>query len=138
MMDAAALSNILSWSIQVAAIATVAAMVPRVFHVDAPAIRHGWWRGVLLSCLLLPIVQPWQSPTTFPIDVPSLDMAPVLEGSGTAPLDASRSASLLPQAWPRTWPAAVGVVLLSGALVRLLWLFAGLVRLRRLRAAGSL
>ena len=137
MMDAATLSNILSWSIQVVAIATVAAMVPRIFHVDAAAIRHGWWRAVLLACLLLPIIQPWESPTTFPIDVPSLDMTPALAGSGAAPLNASRSASFLSQNWQRTWPAAAGSVLLFGALVRLLWLTAGLVRLRRLRAAGS-
>ena len=137
MMDAATLSNILSWSIQVAAITVVAALVPLVLHVDAPAIRHGWWRAVLLSCLLLPILQPWQALSTFPIDVPPLDMTPTLTGSGKATLNASGSASLLSQSWQRTWPAAVGVVLVAGALVRLLWLAGGLFRLRRLRAAGS-
>ena len=137
MMDAATLSNILSWSIQVAAITVVAALVPLVLHVDAPAIRHGWWRAVLLSCLLLPILQPWQALSTFPIDVAPLDMTPTLTGSGKATLNASGSASLLSQSWQRTWPAAVGVVLVAGALVRLLWLAGGLFRLRRLRAAGS-
>jgi len=137
MMDAATLSNILSWSIQVAAITVVAALVPLVLHVDAPAIRHGWWRAVLLSCLLLPILQPWQALSTFPIDVPTLDMTPTLTGSGKATLNASGSASLLSQSWQRTWPTAVGVVLIAGALVRLLWLAGGLFRLRRLRAAGS-
>ena len=62
MMDAATLSNILSWSIQVAAITVVAALVPLILHVDAPAIRHGWWRAVLLSCLArCRILQPWQA-----------------------------------------------------------------------------
>ncbi len=137
MMDAATLSNVLSWSLQVAAITAVAALLPRLLHVDAPAIRHGWWRAVLLSCLVLPFVQPWQVLSTFPIDAPPLDMTPTLTGSGTGRLNASRSASLLSQGWERTLPAAVGVVLVAGALVRLSWLSAGLIRLRRLRAAGS-
>ncbi len=64
-------------------------------------------------------------------------MTPTLTGSGKATLNASGSASLLSQSWQRTWPAAVGVVLVAGALVRLLWLAGGLFRLRRLRAAGS-
>ena len=86
---------------------------------------------------MLPFVQPWQVLSTFPIEAPPLDMTPTLTGSGTGRLSASRSASLLSQGWERALPAAVGVVLLAGALVRLSWLSAGLIRLRRLRAAGS-
>ena len=85
MMDAATLSNVLSWSLQVAAITAVAALLPRLLHVDAPAIRHGWWRAVLLVCLVLPFVQPWQVLSTFPIEAPPLDMTPTLTGSAPSP-----------------------------------------------------
>jgi len=137
-MTETTLSNLGAWSVQVGILAFAAAVVTRFIHVDAPAARYGWWRTVLVVCLALPVIQPWQPPAL--LTAGSL----AIEGALPGPVgEAARAGTpsvpppAPPRPTPRRWPPVVAAVLVAGALLRLAWLGAGLRRLRRLRHAGA-
>ena len=75
-----ALSNLLYWSLQAALIIAAAALAARLMPVDAPAVRHAWWRAVLAICLVLPLLQPWHTVSLRLID-PSQDLSLLAGGS---------------------------------------------------------
>lgn len=136
-MTETAAVNLAAWSVQVGLLALVAAVVSRLVPVDAPVVRYAWWRAVLVVCLALPVIQPWQ-PAGLPPDPTALasDVAP---GPGRDDAVAGDMAVPLPSAEPVAaprWPTMLATLLVAGALVRLTWLFGGLMRLRRLRYAG--
>ena len=59
-MTETALLNLWAWSLQAGLLALAAGVLTRVILIDAPAARYAWWRGVLVICLALPVIQPWQ------------------------------------------------------------------------------
>jgi TonB family protein len=132
------LANLLAWSLQITAVVCAGGALPALLRVDAPGLRHGYWRALLLLCLMLPVVQPWQAAPLFASDVAAL------ETTGLAPAASGASASSAPTPLLRVYAAArpmmtsVAVVLAAGAVIRLAWLGLGLVRLRRLRREGVL
>lgn len=138
MIDQMFMANLLAWSGQVTLITAAAAGLVSLLRVSAPGLRHAWWRVVLAICLLLPIVQPWRSAPEFvggssiqlPSWVSTLEPGSPRAAAGPAPL-------LQPTRLPASWPAAVGAVIVAGALLRFAWLGVGLLRLRRLRGAGE-
>ena len=135
-MTETALSNLGAWSLQAGVVAVAAALVARVVPVDAPAVRYAWWRGVLLVCLLLPMGQPWQPTGRAPAPVPALEVPTHPADAPTpAPAGMTESTALAGYEDPG-WRWAVAAVLVTGALLRLAWLGAGLIRLRRVRQAG--
>ena len=138
MIDSAFLLNLFAWACQVALISAVAALLVRVLRIEAPSIRYACWRIVLAVCLALPILQPWR------ITPPSLEagdtlgvlatgQAGAVSGSPSVP----HASTAVPAAPPVSWPALAGVALVAGAVLRLAWLGAGILRLRRLRKAGE-
>jgi beta-lactamase regulating signal transducer with metallopeptidase domain len=135
-MSEIALSNLIAWSVQAGLLALVAAIVTRLISIDAPAVRYAWWRAVLLLGLALPIVQPWQPPGLPPalLVADAAPPAPVVAyaAAGTGRVSAPPAKAALRFDWRRA--ALAGIA--AGALMRLAWLMAGLVRLRRLRHAG--
>ncbi|HSC28276.1 MAG TPA: TonB family protein [Vicinamibacterales bacterium] len=138
MTDVATLSNVLAWSVQVGLLTAAAAVMASLLHIDAPAVRYAWWRIVLVLCLSLPLVQPWQPAVVLPFEQAPAEFAPPVADTGIPSAGpSSPSRSLLPAAALRHWPALVGAALVAGALARLAWMAAGLVRLRRLRRAGD-
>ena len=60
-MSLLTLSNLLSWSAQVAAIVAAALLTIKLVRLDAPAVRYLFLRIVLAACLLLPFVQPYRA-----------------------------------------------------------------------------
>ena len=60
MTSSAALVNGLSWSLQVLLVVAAGGALPWLLGLRVPAVRHGYWRALLLICLVLPVVQPWQ------------------------------------------------------------------------------
>jgi TonB family protein len=129
--------NLLAWSLQVLLVVMVAALVARLMPVDSAAVRHTWWRVVLVMCLALPLLQPWRY-TAVPVATPSIaaDMpidggSPATAGRDSAPHTFGFRFSL------PSWPVLVVIALVSGAALRLAWLTGGLVRLRRLRRTGA-
>ena len=134
-MDAI-LANLLGWCLQVAVVVAGAASAAWMMRVDAAPVRHAWWRAVLIVCLALPILQPWHAANPSARSV--IDDGRALDDVDPSSGDSDHRAPLLRRliAAAPSWYAVVVVVLASGIVVRLAWLAAGLVRLRRLRRIG--
>jgi beta-lactamase regulating signal transducer with metallopeptidase domain len=136
-MTETALWNLGAWSVQVALLTLAAGVLARIIPIDSPTARYAWWRAVLVVALALPVIQPWQPPVMLPVEVvqtevpnvPSTLETIVSAAAVTPPLVAAGGAA-------PGWPAIIGTILLAGALLRLAWLAAGLVRLRQTRRAG--
>ena len=129
--------NVAAWALQVAAITAVAALITRVVHVDVPALRYAWWRVVLLTCLALPLIQPWQPPDVAPPEAPplALTLGPLVNTA--APARPSAPAQPASSAGPTELGSILAVVLVGGVALRLGWMLVGLVRLRRFRSMGT-
>ena len=52
-------ANLIAYSLQIAVIATVGAILLHLLRVQIPRIRLLCWQALLLACLLLPAIQPW-------------------------------------------------------------------------------
>ena len=53
-------SNLVSWVVQVFAIASLGAFLPLVFRIRHPRTQLAYSHLVLAVCLVLPLIQPWQ------------------------------------------------------------------------------
>ena len=135
-MTETAILNLAAWSLQVAVLTLAAAALACLIRIDAPAVRYMWWRVVLLACLALPLVQPWQPLHLAPVDPTTAQEAPVAPPAGAVLV--SSPAAPPPSAPARLphWSTIAAAVLALGAVVRLAWLAAGLARLRRIRQRG--
>jgi len=116
----AASAALLTYSAQVLILIAAAALAALAVGLSLPTARLHYWRAVVALCLLLPAVPDVRSPgpatVTFAIGAGALSPVAGAGESRGAPL----AAALL-------WIAAAGVI------VRLLWLAAGVARLRQLR-----
>jgi TonB family protein len=139
MVDLLVLTNLAQWSLQVALLTVVAAVLLRVLRIDAPVVRHAFWRVLLLVCLALPAVQPWgHSQASLAAGDSAEIVAPALDGFPNAASTGSASTvSLIVRAIRLYWADLIGVALAAGAAARLAWLGLGFFRLRRLRNAGA-
>jgi TonB family protein len=126
-MDALTLRNLIALSAQIGGVGLAALLVFASLRVNAPGLQYAYWRAVALLCLLLPWVQ-----AARPADPIAERIIAAGEASAvTAPAGAAAAAPAIDWAW------AAGVVLASGVALRLLWIAAGLIRLRRLRRSGA-
>jgi TonB family protein len=139
-MDVLALTNVAAWSLQAAVVIATGAIALRLVGIDAPVIRHAWWRTLLVIALLLPFAQTWHPtpPATnvqavdaqaAAADRPPLASAPASGRSVPAP-------TILARGLRGQWPWIVSGILLAGIALRLAWILAGVIRLRRLRQVG--
>jgi TonB family protein len=124
-MITAIVANLLPWSLQAAGVVAAAALLPWLFRLDVAGVRYAYWRAVAVLCLALPWVQPYKAGQAVAATVTS-DVA----------VSASQAQAATVAATHADWGAIALVVLAAGALLRLLWLGVGLVRLRRLRRAA--
>lgn len=114
------LSNLWSYSIQAAVVIGVGLAAPALLRVSRPKWDLTYLRMVLAAALLLPLVQPWQAPFRVAAQATALVAAPV--GTGTT-------------SWFDT--SYLLVVLVMGVLARLLYVGAGLHRLRRYQSRAT-
>jgi TonB family protein len=134
-MNEFTLANFAAWSVQAGVLALAAAVLSHVLRIDAPAVRYAWWRTVLLICLALPLIQPWQPPGLPPVAILDVEAtAPIVEMS--APASAGARATAATPAVSISWPIVAMSIIGGGAMLRLGWLVLGLAHLRRLRSAG--
>ena len=137
-MTGTALSNLFAWSVQAGILTLVAAVVTRLLPIDAPAVRYGWWRAVLVACLVLPVMQPWQPPAFLTTDTVAADaVQPISLSEIVIPTTTSAGVPDVAPVSRQGWQAIAAVALVAGAMLRLVWLGLGLRRLRRLRSAGA-
>jgi TonB family protein len=130
MIDAATLANVLSWFAQVACVAAIAAILPRLLRLHAPDAGYAYWRVVLALSLALPWLQGRAAPDLGPSRgaVPADTAAVAAETIGT-PVSVPAAATV-------DWIAIAIWLAAAGVMARLAWVAIGLVRLRRLRTAG--
>ncbi len=120
MTAALMLDNLLAWSAQICVLAAAGSLA--ALALTSPRARLLFWQAILAFALLLPAMQPWREP----VDAQSGVVASTAASSSA--LVIHRSGPGLP--WKREY---LLVILAAGAVLRLLWIGAGLFRLRRHR-----
>ena len=129
-MSTLALSNLGIWSVQAAAIIAAGLAAMHLLRFDAPAVRYFLLRVLLFACLALPLVQPR-------VQAPHASASAVSVGAGAARVDASGPADVQGHGPAIPWTTSVLTVIAAGMGVRLLWIAAGMWRLRKLRRQGE-
>ncbi|HEX4565583.1 MAG TPA: energy transducer TonB [Vicinamibacterales bacterium] len=74
-------ANLVSYSAQVAALVLFCAAVPRVLGLRSPGLQYLFWRALLAVCLLLPIVEPWQTHEMAFVPAPAAFASSAVPGS---------------------------------------------------------
>jgi hypothetical protein len=114
----ALLTTLLTWSEQVLILTAAAALA--AMALTHPKARLRMWQGLLLVTMLLPAIEPWNTPPA-QVEFTTVGMGPIAATQATT---ASR--------WhwrQEDWLAVIAM----GALARLLWISLGFLRLRRYR-----
>jgi TonB family protein len=125
------LLNLAAYSAQVACIVVIGGLAATLLRIDVPAVRYAYWRAVLAVSLGLPWLQGRIARTSGPAAaIGTIDVATAPAAAAVSAPHASAAA-----AW---WPGALVAVVIAGAVLRLLWIAGGLLRLRRLRREGAL
>ncbi|MFB3905312.1 MAG: M56 family metallopeptidase [Acidobacteriota bacterium] len=97
----------------------------RLFPLRLPRFSYAYWRILLLTCLALPLLEPWPAPATFAMGVSDFvgieDVATSLEPPGAA----ARAG------WQIPYLPLLAGVLAAGMLLRFSRLVVGALRLRR-------
>jgi TonB family protein len=126
-MDLLTPSNLLAYSGQIALLVVAASVLPGLARLNAPASRYVFWQGVLMACLLLPLLQ---TPQRVLIEPPP---GRAVAGRSIA-LAGAPSIAAPPETFD--WWTIVLALLCAGTSVRLTWTIVGAARLARLRRAG--
>ena len=121
-----ALWNFTAWCVQVAIVVAAGAALPFLFRLRSHRARLVYWHVLLAGCIALPFVQPWRARPVAVASNVSISMGPA------GIVDSGASA-----AFPWSAAEAAAAVLAAGAVLRLLWLALGLVRLRRFRRTSE-
>ena len=140
-MPELSLANVLSWAVQVAAIGLAGVLLPLLLGVTSPRARLIYLRALLVTCIALPLLQPWV-PVTVPaagsVEAVSLEDQELLAGEASHGVPAAHGLAAPAAPGILTWPAErlVLVVYLTGLAGRMLWLGIGLLSLARLRRSS--
>lgn len=140
-MPPIALGNLFAWGVQVTILATLGLILPVVFRITAPRARLRYLRGLLLACLVLPLVQPWVPTRAQP--AAALEATDLIAENPAANPVGSRPASVAPGR-PIPSPARrlpfdvmIGVTYAAGLGLRLGWTALGLLGLASLRRTST-
>lgn len=123
--------NAVAYLAQVTIVVLICAGLPRLLGLRSPGVHYAFWRIVLVVCLLLPIVQPWQPASMTFVPAPQ-PQPPVTDTAVRAPAPAPAQAAAAID-----WFAAAQIAVAAGILLRLAWLALGAARLRRLRRRAT-
>jgi hypothetical protein len=117
------LANLLAWSAQIAVLTAAGALA--ALTLSHPRARLLLWQGVLAIGLLLPAVEPWTQAPAAGADAVTITTGPsVIRVGGSA-------------GWGFHWTSEyVLATLAAGAILRVLWIGVGFLRLRRHRLAA--
>jgi TonB family protein len=125
-MDPLFVLNLASYSAQIALLVAIGALAPRMLRIRTPDVTYAYWRALLVAAILLP----WLQPRHIVAEGNSLI---VVMGPATAAAGETAAATR----GAIDWPFVLGTVLICGIAIRVVWMAAGLLRLRRLRSIGS-
>ena len=119
-------TNIIAYLCQVGLLVGIGAGLPVLLRLKAPRARLLYWQLLLVACLALPWLRPWQS------EVIAIAHGPVTVTQIIAPVAANVpvSFSIPPMTEIALW------LFVAGLVVRLSWLAIGLLKLARYRRQG--
>jgi len=117
-------TNFLCYCLQVILLVMVGTALPALFRLRAPRVLLAYWQGLLVACLILPLLQPWKTPGVVS-SVTAGTVSISYQGVPAGPAETHFPLYLL-----------IAGVLLAGMLIRLAWLMLGLARLRAIRRAA--
>lgn len=117
------LDNLLAWSAQVSVLVVFASVAALTLK-NARA-RLLFWQGILIMAILLPAVEPWMHAPDGSAGLFMVSSAPIVVVRHTTPKPAF--------IWRREYLLALAA---AGALLRMLWIAIGFLRLRRHRLAS--
>ena len=55
-------ADFVSYCLQVILLVVVGTALPALFRLRAPRVLLAYWQGLLVICLVLPVLQPWKPP----------------------------------------------------------------------------
>jgi TonB family protein len=124
--------NLFAYSLQIGVLVGISAGMPRLLRVSAPGVQHVFWRAVLLTCLLLPLLQPWHPAAgTLRPTAAAATRAAARNNDAVVFVFASDGFG------PHDWASLLLGALIVGAGCRLAWVAVGVLRLRRQTAART-
>src|SRR4030095_15139340 len=107
------LENLFAWFVQVSVLALLGACLPMLLRIRHPKSQLAYYHLVLVICLVVPRVQPWQHPIL------------LVTGAAAGPV-----APAIP------WHLVIVSIVVAGTGVKLCWLAVGLLQLRRYRSSA--
>lgn len=118
------IDNLITYNLQVGCLVFLAGALTWLLRLRHPRVLLCYWQLVLLAALLLPLIQPWRR-----------QQIVIFTAGEALPLPSVPSVTQVPTAAePAFSPLQIAVpLLLTGMVVRTLWLAAGFLRLARLR-----
>ena len=128
-MSSLSAANVLAYVIQVSLIAGATAVCMALIRLRNPETRYWSWRALLWLAVVLPLLQPWQAATIIVAPVENV-------AAGVVTHMASSIGTLSSEAPATDWNAVI-VVIAMGMVLRLMWLAAGAVCLRRIAAHAA-
>lgn len=130
MAESDLLRNLAAAAMQLACVALLAEVLLRAIPVAAAGFRYAYWRMVLVVAVVLPWVMR-QAPELVVADPVGFAAVPA---AGSVP--AADMAAVVAQGGP-DWGSLLPWLLAAGTGVRVLWVAAGLARLRAMRRRGE-
>ncbi|HZB25808.1 MAG TPA: M56 family metallopeptidase [Vicinamibacterales bacterium] len=139
MITLVTLVNALSWLAQTTLVIAAGLFGVWAVKIDAPAMRYGALRAVLAFCLLLPAMQPRLPALTTSMEAQEASLLVLAAGALGDRAEGSASPRT-PLSAPLTAVLTNAILLLiaCGALGRVAWIAAGVVRLRALKRSGEI
>ena len=114
-------ADFVSYCLQVILLVVVGTALPALFRLRSPRVLLAYWQGVLVICLVLPVLQPWK-PSAVASSMADGTVSITFQGVPAGAAESQFSVYLL-----------IAGLLLAGMLIRLAWLALGLGRLRSIR-----
>ena len=126
--------NLLAYAAQVTIVVLLCAGLPRLLGIRSPGVQYAFWRTLLVLCLILPIVQPWQPGEMVFVANPNQGAPPPVPAAPAAPGAPARSAVAISRI---DWVSAAQFVIVAGIAARFAWIGLGMIRLRRMRRRAT-
>lgn len=121
------------YSIQLVAMIAAGGVMAAATRLRLPRARLAYWRLLLAAGLLLPALEPWRIAPWAEQNIAQAGERAAQAGSIQIEATVAAAAQVRPWLSVYDW---IALALAAGALLRLLWLAAGLMRLRRSRRAA--
>lgn len=115
------MANLIAYSLQIAILASAGTLLAYLFRLRLPRVSLVYWQILLLACLFVPAMQNWKHPAQFRAFA---TFEPVFY------ITPSTTVALNPKHPFLTTPEVIGLALVAGICLRLIWLALGFLRLR--------